>query len=103
MSKLNIIDQGSGLFLIDGDLTFAAIDKRTLKASSFLNSGKDVTVDLAGVVSTDSAGLALLIEWLKRARARRTHLHFRNIPQQLLTLAKLSGFDKTSHFQSHAD
>jgi phospholipid transport system transporter-binding protein len=103
VSKLNIIDKGGGLFAVDGELTFATIDKRTLKSSSFLNSGKDITIDLAQVACTDSAGLALLIEWLKRARAGRTHLHFRNIPQQLLTLAKLSGFDKTSHFNSHAD
>jgi phospholipid transport system transporter-binding protein len=103
VSKLNIIDKGGGLFAIDGDLTFATIDKKTLKSSSFLNSGKEITIDLAQVASTDSAGLALLIEWLKHARTKRTHLHFRNIPQQLLTLAKLSGFDKTSHFNIQRD
>ncbi len=98
MSKLNIIYKGGGLFLIEGSLTFATIDKQTLKSSAFLAPGKDVTIDLGNVANTDSAGLALMIEWLKIARNRRAHLHFQNIPKQLLTLAKLSGFDAGRQF-----
>lgn len=103
MSTLNIIDKGAGLFVIDGDLTFATIDKQTLKSCTFLMPGKDITIDLRQVTCTDSAGLALMIEWLKQARSRRTQLHFQNIPKQLLTLAKLSGFDKTSQFNIQSD
>lgn len=98
MSKLNIIDKGAGLFAVDGDLTFASIDKQTVKSSPFSTSAKEITIDLQGVSCTDSAGLALMIEWLKHARSKRIHLRFQNIPKQLLTLAKLSGFDKTGHF-----
>lgn len=98
MSKLNIIDQGSGEFIIDGDLTFASIDKDTVKSFAFLSSAKEISIDLSKVNNTDSAGLALMIEWIKYSRQHRLHLSFKNIPEQLLTLAKLSGFDKNSHF-----
>lgn len=98
MSKLNIIDKGAGVFVIDGELTFATIDKRTVKSTFFLTSAKEITIDLGRVASTDSAGLALMIEWLKIARTKRVPLRFQNIPKQLLTLAKLSGFDKAGHF-----
>ena len=98
MSKLNIIDQGGGHFFIDGDLTFSTIDKQTVKSFSFLKSAKNITIDLSHVTSTDSAGLALMIEWIKYTHDNNTRLHFKNIPEQLLTLAKLSGFDKNSHF-----
>lgn len=98
MSKLNIIDQGSGEFIIDGDLTFASIDKDTVKSFAFLSSSKEISIDLSKVINTDSAGLALMIEWIKYSRQHRLHLSFKNIPEQLLTLAKLSGFDKNSHF-----
>jgi phospholipid transport system transporter-binding protein len=103
VSKLNIIDKGAGLFVVDGDLTFSTIDKQTVKSSDFLTSAKEITVDLGRVALTDSAGLALMIEWLKHARAKRTHLRFQNVPKQLLTLAKLSGFDKTGHFVVQPD
>jgi len=98
VTKLSIIDQGAGHFIIDGDLTFSTIDKQTVKSFAFLNAAKPVTIDLGRVVCTDSAGLALMIEWIKYTRHHRIQITFKNIPEQLLNLAKLSGFDKTSHF-----
>ena len=98
MSRLNIIKQDLGYFVIDGDLTFATIDKQTLKSFSFLKAAKEITIDLGRVSCTDSAGLALMIEWIKYSRHNRTQLSFKNIPEQLLNLAKLSGFDQSSHF-----
>lgn len=103
MSQLNIIKQSNGHFVIDGDLTFATIDKQTLKSFSFLKTAKEITIDLGRVSCTDSAGLALMIEWIKYSRHNRTQLSFKNIPEQLLNLAKLSGFDQTSHFAIQAD
>ncbi|MDO9169792.1 MAG: STAS domain-containing protein [Methylobacter sp.] len=98
MSPLNITKEGPGNFVIEGNLTFATIDKQTLKSFSFLKSAKEITLDLAGVSSTDSAGLALMIEWIRYSQHNRTHIIFKNIPKQLLNLAKLSGFDQSSHF-----
>ncbi len=103
MSRLNIIKQSAEHFIIDGDLTFATIDKQTLKSFSFLKAAKEITIDLGRVSCTDSAGLALMIEWIKYSRQNRTQLNFKNIPEQLLNLAKLSGFDKTSHFAVQTD
>lgn len=98
MNKLAIIDQGSGLFVVDGDLTFATIDKKTVKSFDFLNASKLVTIDLSRVSCTDSAGLALMIEWIKYTRHHRIQLRFKNIPEQLRKLAKLSGFDQSNYF-----
>ncbi|MGZ8162143.1 MAG: STAS domain-containing protein [Methylobacter sp.] len=98
MSKLKIIDQGSGNFIVEGDLTFSTINKDTLKSFDFLKAAKEITLDLSHVSSTDSAGLALMIEWIKYTRSKRIRLDFKNIPEQLLNLAKLSGFDKTIRF-----
>ncbi|MFA6163794.1 MAG: STAS domain-containing protein [Methylobacter sp.] len=103
MSKLNIIDQGAGHFVVDGDLTFSTIDKQSVKSFSFLKAAKEITIDLGRVSCTDSAGLALMIEWIKYTRHNKTQLRFKNIPDQLLTLAKLSGLDKTSHFTIQPD
>ena len=98
MSKVDIIDRGSGVFVIDGDLTFSTIDKKTVKSFDFLKSADSITLDLSQVSSTDSAGLALLIEWIKYAHINQIELKFKNIPEQLITLAKLSGLDKSSYF-----
>ena len=103
MSRLNIVDKGAGHYLIDGDLTFATIDKQTVKSMAFLAAPKEITIDLGKVANTDSAGLALMIELIKYSRAKRTQLRFSNVPKQLLSLAKLSGFDTDAHFAVHLD
>jgi phospholipid transport system transporter-binding protein len=78
---------------IEGDLTFSTIDKNTAKIMGKLITPNDITVDLKQVEATDSAGLALIIEWLKIARSRNIELAFINVPEQLQALARLSGFE----------
>ncbi len=78
---------------IEGDLTFSTIDKNTAKIMDKLLTPHDITVNLKQVEATDSAGLALIIEWLKIARSRNIELVFINVPKQLQALALLSGFE----------
>ena len=98
MNTITINPQGNGQFTVTGDLTFACIDKKITRSFDFLSTADSITVDLSQVTHADSAGLTLLIEWIKEARNRKTVLKLNNIPDQLLTLAKLSGFDISDHF-----
>jgi phospholipid transport system transporter-binding protein len=47
-------------------------------------------VDLGGVGESDSAGLALLIEWLRMAKQSGKEIHFANVPEQIEALARIS-------------
>ena len=58
--------------------------------SEAIGRGRATVIDLAGVTASDSAGLALLIEWLSVARASRRSLNYENVPLQLQQLARLS-------------
>ncbi|HED12067.1 MAG TPA: anti-sigma factor antagonist [Gammaproteobacteria bacterium] len=49
----------------------------------------EVTVNLSKVVRADSAGLALLIDWLRIARRRGFTLHFEQLPEQLMQIARV--------------
>jgi len=98
MSGLTISHQGNGVFLVTGTLTFATIDHKTIKLISCAKHCKAVVLDLQAVSSTDSAGLALMIEWIKYAREQHVSLSFTNVPQQLLTLATLSGLENSPYF-----
>lgn len=98
MSNINIISQGQGAFIIDGNLTFATIDKKTVKSLGFIASAQQVIIDLSRVTNIDSAGLALIIEWLKYARLNDVQLLLDNTPEQLIKLATLSGFDLSNYF-----
>lgn len=98
MAKLSLIEQSPGYFTVEGNLTFASIDKQSLQSFKSLKGIDTICIDLAKVGTTDSAGLALMIEWIKQSRLIRAQLRFKNIPDQLLALAKLSGFDETEYY-----
>ena len=49
--------------------------------------GPEVSVDLKAVDRVDSAGLALLVAWLRLAKRRSLSIRYRNAPAQLLALA----------------
>lgn len=103
MAKLSLIEQAPGYFTVEGDLTFASIDKQTLQSFRFLKGIETIYIDLAKIGTTDSAGLALMIEWIKQSRMIRAQLRFKNIPDQLMALAKLSGFDETEYYSGSTD
>lgn len=77
---------------VEGDLTFATV-AALLTASRPLFSGGsgDLRVDLSGVSRADSAGLALLIEWLRLARGAGRTLRFQAVPAQMQAIAAASG------------
>jgi phospholipid transport system transporter-binding protein len=53
-----------------------------------------VEVDLSGLAQVDSAGLALLLEWLRLARAEGRTVSFAMPSERLRALARLSGVEE---------
>lgn len=56
-----------------------------------LLSAEDLMVDMAQVESVDSAAVSLLLSWSRVVQALGRVLRVKNIPADLLTLAKLYG------------
>jgi len=76
---------------VAGALTFETVPRLYQNSSSWFTGAGDLTIDLAQVERADSAGLALLIEWLRRARAANRSLRFANIPVPVQTLIRING------------
>ncbi|MEW6354266.1 MAG: STAS domain-containing protein [Pseudomonadota bacterium] len=94
LNNLRIETRGAGRYVLHGALTFDTVPRLYGESDSLLNhDAATLTLDLQGVQRTDSAGLALLMEWLRRARSRNKDIHFENIPPQMLAMARLSGLD----------
>ena len=51
------------------------------------------TVDLGEVTEMDSAALALVLAWLRDAKAAGRAINFANLPESLQTIARLYGVD----------
>ncbi len=51
------------------------------------------TLDLAGVTYSSSAGLALLLDWLRTAQQVKKQPRLRGMPADMLALARVSGLE----------
>ncbi len=76
-----------GRIKLEGDLTFATC-AAWWKTAKHKFKTEALTFDLSGVRRADSAGLALLVEWLRLAQKRNLRLEFINFPPQLEAMAK---------------
>jgi phospholipid transport system transporter-binding protein len=88
--RLTVVEGGAGRFRIDGALSFATVPGILAASDVAFAEQADLSVDLAGVTHADSAGLALLLLWVQRARARAHALVFVHPPAALLGIAKLA-------------
>ena len=87
MTEARITDEGGGRFAVTGPLTFDTV--HTLLALPAVEG--PVVVDLGGVPRADSAGLALMLEWLRQARQHERALTFTRVPARLQDLIDVSG------------
>ena len=85
----------------DGPVTvFAPAGELTMRsAPAVLEDGRrlaragDLMVDFAGVTVADSAALALLLDWMRCARAAGNRLAVRSLPAAMASLAALYDID----------
>lgn len=75
---------------VTGSLHFTTVSALLTAGQAAITEGRAAVIDLGSVTTSDSAGLALLIEWLSVAKAAGRALRFENIPSQLNQLARLS-------------
>ena len=82
----------NGHFAAHGPLTFATARVARLTGLEALkaSAAHSLEIDCAGVTSADSAGLAVLLDWLAAAKLSGRALKFTGLPQDLTTLARIS-------------
>jgi phospholipid transport system transporter-binding protein len=56
-----------------------------------LFTAPEVTLDLSGVTEVDSAAVSLLFEWRRAALAANRSIRYVNLPENLISLARLYG------------
>ncbi len=94
-SRVAISEPSAGRVVVTGELTFAtARDARQLGVVVFESSRAErIVVDCAGVTRADSAGLAVLLDWLSWGRRRARAVSLENLPAALLAIARISEVD----------
>ena len=91
--KSQIESGADGQFLITGDLDFQTVPRVWSASQALFADSKTLTIDLSGVNSSNSAGLALLIEWMRFAEEKNCSIKFENLPEQMRQVAQLCGVE----------
>lgn len=89
MGAFSIERSSPDRLVASGELGFATATE-ALAAGVRLLDGGACTIDLAKVTESDSAGLAVLIEWIAHARSKGCALRYENVPAQILAIARIS-------------
>lgn len=93
MSK-SAVHLDGGKLKVGGELTFATVTGILGQSRElFAKAGESIEIELDGVERVDSAGLALLIEWMRMASAQGKTIRFFRLPEQMMAIAAASDLE----------
>lgn len=91
--QVEFVDRGDGQFAVRGDLTFKTAGIALEESKELFADHSILEIDLSGVNKADSAGLALLLEWVNWAKNYVREIRFRGVPDEILSMAQISEVD----------
>jgi phospholipid transport system transporter-binding protein len=81
----------NGYLEISGPLNFINVTELWDQAMLLLAKPAEINIDLGKVSSSNSAGLALLLELVKYANKKNKPIRFHRVPEQLVSIATAAG------------
>lgn len=90
-------EQTRGQIKLSGQLDFEAVakllnEKEVIIGASLAQDG-EIVVDLSEISRFNSASLALLLDWMKKAQQSNLQIKYHNAPEQLMVIAQAYGID----------
>jgi phospholipid transport system transporter-binding protein len=93
VSKFELQDQGDGRFRLVGDMSFETAEQILRASEAPFEKHTRIEVDLSQVEKADSAGLALLLEWITWANHTVREISYGSMPERILAIAKTTEVD----------
>ena len=93
MSSYELSDLGEGRFSLKGEMSFDTAERILHDSEEPFERHTRIEVDLSGVDKTDSAGLALLLEWITWANHTVREIRFTGMPEKILAIARTTEVD----------
>jgi phospholipid transport system transporter-binding protein len=94
LSQAQLENLGGGRLRLSGELSFRTVPALLHQSRDSFEGASRFHLDLSGVTRTDSAGLALLLEWLQACRRRQQDLLLQDLPESLAAIARISNLDR---------
>ncbi|MGB5491262.1 MAG: STAS domain-containing protein [Woeseiaceae bacterium] len=94
MSNFALEDLGDGRFALSGEMTFDTAEGILRASEEPFEEHTQLEIDLSGVTQSDSAGLALLLEWVTWANHTVREIRFEGMPERVLDIAKTTEVER---------
>lgn len=88
MSDFGLEDLGEGRFALTGEMSFETAEQILQASEKPFDEHTQLEIDLSGVTLSDSAGLALLLEWVTWANHTVREIRFSDMPERVLAIAR---------------
>lgn len=88
MAKFTLEDLGDGHFSLSGEVSFDTAERILQASEGPFEEHTRIEMDLSGVTMGDSAGLALLLEWVTWANHTVREIRYSGMPERILAIAK---------------
>ena len=85
---------GDGHFALAGEMSFETAERILQVSERPFEEHTRLEVDLSGVTMSDSAGLALLLEWITWANHTVREIRYSGMPDRVLAIAKTTEVDE---------
>lgn len=93
MSEYELKDNGDGRFALSGEMSFETAERILHDSEQPFSQHTRLEIDLSGVTKSDSAGLALLLEWVTWANHTVREIRYVDMPERVLAIAKTTEVD----------
>ena len=87
VADFELIDSGDGRFALRGEMSFETSERILAASEAPFEQHTQIEVDLSEVSNSDSAGLALLLEWVTWANHTVREIRFIEIPERITAIA----------------
>lgn len=93
MADFEFHDLGDGRFALAGVLGFETASAVFERSKLYFEPHSIIEIDFSGIERSDSAGLALLLEWVNWARFYVREIRYHAVPAQIQAIAEISEVD----------
>lgn len=92
VNVVEVVDTGAGKVQVRGALTFGTARRARAAALKLLQDpgGPALEFDCSTVTASDSAGLAVLLDWLALAKRHGRAIRFKELPAPIQAVAHIS-------------
>ena len=87
-------ERSTKTYEVAGDMTFERATEVFDSIDLSVIDHDEVTINLSAVRQSDSAALAIMLEWANQARIARKTVNFSHVPDQLMRLIELTRLEK---------